>query len=94
MANSLSRRSGWLGICAIIEIRMMKLDSKRRSDDVRTWLLRAVILVAAAAIASAGCTDDSPTGPIAQTRVDARVQDSTGSSMVTGSFAGNFRKLG
>ncbi len=69
---------------------MLKLNSKRRSDDLRTRLLRAFVIVAVA-LASAACDDDSPTGPIAQTRVDARVQDSTGSSTVTGTFAGNFQ---
>ena len=44
----------------------------------------AVILIACAA-----CSD-SPTGPIAQTRVEAHVQDSPGPGTVAGTFAGNF----
>src|SRR5919106_3022614 len=52
--------------------------------------MRIVILVAIVTLPSAAC-DDSPTGPTAQTRVDARVQDSPGSSAtVTGTLAGNF----
>ena len=69
---------------------MQKLNSRRGGHEGRTSLLCAVAIVTVV-LASAACDDDSPTGPIAQTRVDARVQDSTGSSTVTGAFAGNFQ---
>jgi hypothetical protein len=50
--------------------------------------MRVVTLVAVIVVASTAC-DDSPTGPTAQPRVDARVRDTPGSS-VTGTLAGNF----
>ena len=51
--------------------------------------MRRTIGAAACALALSAC-DGAPTGPTAQTRIEARVQDSPGQSSVSGTFAGNF----